>query len=490
MRRWTAFQGEPKPTPNPATTEDPTNSSLRCGKWLLRSTKIRRSRGDKPSEGKPPGSQPLKRKRSSPSPTSSANSCTGENNVQLPTPMSSSTHPWHNEDEAVSSDDDELLDLEFLDLMEEEKIKMPQRTCELTGQVYTNFLLERHPQTIKDVLRVDAYTFRGLVAELVARGQLQWDHKRVCLEESLAIFLYICGHSQRHRVAADRFQRSTSTISDHFKWMRRALCNLAPHIIQPPNLDVTPPEILNDGRYYPWFQDCVGAIDGTHIEAWVPRHRQVAYRGRKSTITQNVMAACSFDMKFTFVLPGWEGSAHDGRVFQSAVTTPGYNFPHPPLNKYYLVDAGYTNMPGYLAPYRGRRYHRDEFNGHNTEFHTPMELFNYKHSSLRNVIERCFGVLKARFPILKHMPSYNEARQPGIVTACCVIHNWIIMNRGRDDFFDDFEDDGQWEGGENEEGNVANVGPVEPFNMSPHNTQLMAQRRTELAQWMWESYDD
>ncbi|XP_058197655.1 uncharacterized protein LOC131313382 isoform X2 [Rhododendron vialii] len=344
MRRWTAFQGEPKPTPNPATTEDPTNSSLRCGKWLLRSTKIRRSRGDKPSEGKPPGSQPLKRKRSSPSPTSSANSCTGENNVQLPTPMSSSTHPWHNEDEAVSSDDDELLDLEFLDLMEEEKIKMPQRTCELTGQVYTNFLLERHPQTIKDVLRVDAYTFRGLVAELVARGQLQWDHKRVCLEESLAIFLYICGHSQRHRVAADRFQRSTSTISDHFKWMRRALCNLAPHIIQPPNLDVTPPEILNDGRYYPWFQDCVGAIDGTHIEAWVPRHRQVAYRGRKSTITQNVMAACSFDMKFTFVLPGWEGSAHDGRVFQSAVTTPGYNFPHPPLRmrgkKFYVVFVG------------------------------------------------------------------------------------------------------------------------------------------------------
>ncbi|KAG5528825.1 hypothetical protein RHGRI_029475 [Rhododendron griersonianum] len=45
MMRWTAFQGEPKPTPNPATMEDSTNSSLRCGKWLLQSTKIRRSRG-------------------------------------------------------------------------------------------------------------------------------------------------------------------------------------------------------------------------------------------------------------------------------------------------------------------------------------------------------------------------------------------------------------------------------------------------------------
>ncbi|KAG5565080.1 hypothetical protein RHGRI_001088 [Rhododendron griersonianum] len=38
--------------------------------------------------------------------------------------------PWHNkdEDEAVTSDDDDLLDLEFLDLMEDEKEKMPQRT--------------------------------------------------------------------------------------------------------------------------------------------------------------------------------------------------------------------------------------------------------------------------------------------------------------------------------------------------------------------------
>ncbi|KAI8572347.1 hypothetical protein RHMOL_Rhmol01G0191400 [Rhododendron molle] len=116
------------------------------------------------------------------------------------------------------------------------------------------FLLKRHPETIKDVLYIDTYTFRGLTADHVVRGLLQWDHKRLCVEESLAIFLYTCGHSQRLRLAADSFQRSTSTISDHFKWMRHALCNLASHIIQPPNFHVTPPEILNDGRYYPWFQ--------------------------------------------------------------------------------------------------------------------------------------------------------------------------------------------------------------------------------------------
>ncbi|KAH7846085.1 hypothetical protein Vadar_009552 [Vaccinium darrowii] len=249
-------------------------------------------------------------------------------------------------------------------------------------------------------------------------------------------------------MVADRFQRSTSTISAHFKLMRRAICNLAPHIIRPPDLHVTPPEILNDDRHFPWFQDCVGAIDETQIEAWVPRNRQVASRGRKPTITQNVMAVCSFDMKFTYVYPGWEGSAHNGRVFNAAVSNPANNFPYPPINKYYVVDAGYTNMLGYLAPYRGRRYHKDEFNGTNTVFCTPMELFNYKHSSLRNVIEWCFGVLKGR---------------------------------GIDEFFEGFTDPFEWEGGNDNQGNAGNMVGVEPINVSPQNIQLMAQRREQMA---------
>ncbi|KAG6476537.1 hypothetical protein ZIOFF_065779 [Zingiber officinale] len=52
---------------------------------------------------------------------------------------------------------------------------------------------------------------------------------------------------------------------------------------------------------------------------------------------------------------------------------------------YYLVDAGYCNSSGFLAPYRGHRYHLNEFDGHRPE--TPEEYFNMKHSRARNVIE-------------------------------------------------------------------------------------------------------
>lgn len=32
-----------------------------------------------------------------------------------------------------------------------------------------------------------------------------------------------------------------------------------------------------------------------------------------------MLAACTFDLRFTYVLPGWEGSAADGRVLEDAL---------------------------------------------------------------------------------------------------------------------------------------------------------------------------
>ena len=41
------------------------------------------------------------------------------------------------------------------------------------------------------------------------------------------------------------------------------------------------------------------------------------------------MCACDFDMMFTFVYTGWEGTANDSRVFADAVTRPENKFPFP-----------------------------------------------------------------------------------------------------------------------------------------------------------------
>lgn len=41
------------------------------------------------------------------------------------------------------------------------------------------------------------------------------------------------------------------------------------------------------------------------------------------------MAVCDFNMKFTFAYAGWEGSAHDSRVFSAALRDTEINFPKP-----------------------------------------------------------------------------------------------------------------------------------------------------------------
>ena len=52
------------------------------------------------------------------------------------------------------------------------------------------------------------------------------------------------------------------------------------------------------------FQDCIGAIDGTHVTAGVPRSQAATYTGRKYYTIQNVLAVVDFDRKFTYVLVG------------------------------------------------------------------------------------------------------------------------------------------------------------------------------------------
>jgi hypothetical protein len=66
----------------------------------------------------------------------------------------------------------------------------------------------------------------------------------------------------------------------------------------------------------------VGAIDGTHVPANVHVEIQGKFQGRKEGTTQNVLAAITFDLKFIYILAGWEGSAHDSRVLGNALSRP------------------------------------------------------------------------------------------------------------------------------------------------------------------------
>jgi hypothetical protein len=126
-------------------------------------------------------------------------------------------------------------------------------------------------------------------------------------------------------------------------------------------------------------------------------------------------------MYFLYVLPGYEGSAADGTVFEEAFDW-GFEVPQ---GKYYLADAEYALSSKLLVPFRGVRYHLREQALAKLQPANAEELFNLRHSQMRNAIERIFGVLKQRFQILAESLRYPVDAQSKIVFALTALHNFI-----------------------------------------------------------------
>ncbi|XP_059642983.1 uncharacterized protein LOC132284866 [Cornus florida] len=244
---------------------------------------------------------------------------------------------WSDTSSSLFSDSDEdfddLVDCMYLNLMQENedsfKSKVPKRTSGLTSHEYVQELLNDHASRCFDLLRMDREVFLKL-CRILREHKLLEDTHTISILESVAMFLFIIGHNIRHVVVAERFQHSGETVSRHFKRVLRAICHLGKFLIRSPQSNDVPSHILHNPKYYPWFKNCIGAIDRTHISVFAPVSKQTPYRGKKSIVTQNVMCVCSFDMLFTFVYAGWEGTANDSRVFIDAITRAVARFPIPP----------------------------------------------------------------------------------------------------------------------------------------------------------------
>ncbi|KAL5569163.1 hypothetical protein UlMin_025738 [Ulmus minor] len=184
---------------------------------------------------------------------------------------------------------------------------------------------------------------------------------------------------------ADGRVKKDETTSRYFNSVLHGVLRLQDNLLCVPE---PVPADCTDDRWR-WFKNCLGALDGTYIQVRVLENDKPRYRTRKSDIATNVLGVCSRDLKFIFVFPGWEGSASDSRVLRDAISNPNG------------LKWG-QRIPS----------NREEY-------------FNMKHSCARNVIERCFGLLKVRWAILRSPSFYPLKTQCRIITACCLLHNLI-----------------------------------------------------------------
>jgi hypothetical protein len=95
-------------------------------------------------------------------------------------------------------------------------------------------------------------------------------------------------------------------ISRTFNRVLTYVLRLAKDIIVPkdPTFSQVHPHLENT-FFWPHFNDCIGAIDGTHIKMAVLNRAKIAHLNKHNETSQNVMVVCDFNMRFTFVLVGW-----------------------------------------------------------------------------------------------------------------------------------------------------------------------------------------
>lgn len=119
----------------------------------------------------------------------------------------------------------------------------------------------------------------------------------------------------------------------------------------------TPATISTNPRFFPYFKNAIGAIDGTHIACTPSADERETARNRKGFTSQNCLVCCNFDLQFTYVYSGTGGSTADASIYHDA----RINDLVIPAGKYYLADAGFPLCPELLVPYRGERYHLAEW---------------------------------------------------------------------------------------------------------------------------------
>ena len=127
----------------------------------------------------------------------------------------------------------------------------------------------------------------------------------------------------------------------------------------PPIGAPTPPEIQKNPKFFLFFKDALGAIDGMHINCNATVEMHQAAHDHKGGITQNCLLIFRFDMKFYYIFSGWDGSAADSTmVYDTHITDL-----HVLVGKYYLADAGFPICDALVIPFRGMHYHLAEW-GH------------------------------------------------------------------------------------------------------------------------------
>ena len=161
------------------------------------------------------------------------------------------------------------------------------------------------------------------------------------------------------------------------------------------------------------FPRIIGAVDCTHIKIVSPGgNRAELYRNRKGYFSVNVQAICDANLKIQSIIARWPGSVHDTTIWNDSPLAAQFETGR--FGSFLILgDSGYPCLRYLMTPILNPTT-------------PPQEAYNRAHITTRNTIERCFGVLKRRFPCLQSGMQLKLPKVLKVIVACVVLHNMTL----------------------------------------------------------------
>uniref|UniRef100_A0A8C3H697 DDE Tnp4 domain-containing protein n=1 Tax=Chrysemys picta bellii TaxID=8478 RepID=A0A8C3H697_CHRPI len=191
------------------------------------------------------------------------------------------------------------------------------------------------------------------------------------VEKRVVIALWKLATPDSYRSDGNQFGVGKSTVGAAVIQVARAMKDLViSRVVTLGNV-----QAIVDGFAAMGFPNCGGAIDGTHIPILAPEHQATEYINRKGYFSMLLQPLVDHKGRFTNINVGWPGKVHDARLFSS------------------------------------------------------QDVFHYRLSKCRMVVECAFGRLKARWRSLLTRSDFSEKKIPIVIAACCALHN-ICESKG------------------------------------------------------------
>lgn len=175
------------------------------------------------------------------------------------------------------------------------------------------------------------------------------------------------------------------------------------------------------------FPHCVGVMDGKHIMMQAPKNSGSDFFNYKGFFSVVLFGIANADYQLQYFNIGSQGRISDGGVFnsttfkkmmiQSKLNLPE-EAPLPGRSKavpfVFLGDDAFPLCNNILKPFPGQQ-----------EKGSEKRIFNYRLSRARRVSENVFGILAARFRVLRKPLLLEPEKVEIVISSCIYLHNYL-----------------------------------------------------------------